>query len=171
MIRKVRGSLIGQWVITENHSIYDRYRLGEIEKQNKKIVLSIYEALYAVEKGKLIIMKNDKEIKNDEIIKLNEKKDKSFLIKYAVFKDLRNKGYIPKSGLKFGADFRLYEKKRSKHSRWLIKIMKENEKLNLIDIIARNRIAHSTAKELVIAVVDREGDITYISVRWMKKLD
>jgi len=36
--------------------------------------------------------------------------DKKIQIKYPVFKDLREKGYIVKTALKFGADFRIYDK-------------------------------------------------------------
>jgi len=167
--KKVEGVMVREAVITKDHRLYDKYMLGEIK--NNSIVLSLYESLYALEKNKLIIMKNGKKVEETEIIRLGERKDKMFLVKYSVFKDLRDRGYIPKSGLKFGADFRLYNKKNSKHSKWLIRVMKENEKVSLIDLISRNRVAHSTAKKLIMAIVDKDYDVTYIGVKWMKNLD
>jgi tRNA-intron endonuclease len=33
---------------------------------------------------------------------------------------------------------------------------------------AKNRVAHSTRKNLLLAILDQEGDIIYYEVKWMK---
>jgi tRNA splicing endonuclease len=33
---------------------------------------------------------------------------------------------------------------------------------------AKNRVAHSTKKHLMIGVVDDEGDVSYWEVRWLR---
>ena len=43
---------------------------------------------------------------------------------YIVFRDLRNRGYIVKTGFKYGSEFRLYERGKSPgdgHSNYLVK--------------------------------------------------
>jgi len=33
---------------------------------------------------------------------------------------------------------------------------------------AKNRVAHSTRKRLLIAIVDEEGDVTYYEIKWTR---
>ena len=84
---------------------------------------------------------------------------------------MRKKGYILKTALKFGADFRVYErgiKPGEDHARWILFIVKESEPLSWHDFAAKNRIAHSTKKNLLIAIVDEEDDVSYYEVSWRK---
>ena len=122
------------------------------EKKQGKIVYSRYEASYLIETGKAA-----GKIK----LKANEKNN------YLVFKDLRKKGYIVKTGTKFGSEFRIY-KKTDKHASWLIEIKTDKDKTNYHEFISKNRIAHSTGKKLLIAIIDPEEDITYYEVGWIK---
>ena len=36
------------------------------------------------------------------------------------------------------------------------------------DYAAKNRVAHSTKKRLLLAVVDEEGDVSYWESRWIR---
>ena len=97
--------------------------------------------------------------------------DKKLQIKYPVFRDLRNKGYIIKTALKFGAEFRVYEKGAKpgeEHAKWIVFTDNEANKISWHDFSAKNRVAHSTKKNLLLAIVDEEGDVTYYEVKWMK---
>lgn len=131
-------------------TLCNKSRLGE--KKQRKIIYSPCEAMYLIESkkaiGKIKLKKNEKD-------------------NYLVFKDLRKKGYIPKAGLKFGADFRVYVK-NEKHARYLVHIVNEKDKIGFKDILTKTRIAHSTAKKLLIAIIDSQEDITYLEVDWVK---
>jgi len=96
--------------------------------------------------------------------------DKRLEIKYPVFKDLRKRGYVVKTALKFGGDFRVYEKslKSKKHAKWIVFVDYESKRITWHEFSAKNRVAHSTNKKLLLAIVDEEGDITYYEVRWLK---
>ena len=88
---------------------------------------------------------------------------------YRVFKDLKTKGLIVKEGLKFGTDFRVYEKSAKPgkdHAKYLLYILERKNKLKLDDFCAKARIAHSTAKTLLLAIIDSERDINYYEVNW-----
>jgi len=66
-----------------------------------------------------------------------------------VFKNLREKGYIVKTALKFGAEFRIYEKgaKPGKnHAKWIVFTDYESGKLTWHEFSAKTRVAHSTKK-------------------------
>ena len=85
--------------------------------------------------------------------------------------DLREKGYIVKSALKFGADFRVYNKGANlgdDHAKWIVFCEHESNKASWTDFAAKNRVAHSTKKNLLIGIVDEEGDVTYYEVSWVK---
>tara|TARA_Y100000310_G_C20679775_1_gene815208 strand:+ start:538 stop:978 length:441 start_codon:yes stop_codon:yes gene_type:complete len=129
-------------------TLFEKSKFGE--KKHGKIVYSIYEALYLVETKKA---------------KSKKKLNKGQQTNYLIFKDLRKKGYIVKTGLKFGCEFRVY-KKKDKHARYLVTIIKN--KINLKDLISKNRIAHSTGKKLLLAIVDSQKDITYLQIDWTK---
>ncbi len=145
---------------------FDKNNLGE--RKGDKIVYSIYEAIYLIEKKKMeLIPKKTKE----DLIKKFSRNDKRILAKYLVFKDLKDKNYTVKTALKFGADFRVYAKGKKPsedHSKWVVFVNNENEKLNWHDFVAKNRVAHSTKKKLLLGIVDEEEDITYYEVDWTK---
>ena len=140
-------------------------KLGEFNQN--KVIYSNYEAYYLIENKKANPYLKDKKISQKKALKILSKKDKEFQINYLVYKDLRKKSYIPKTGLKFGAEFRIY-KKNKPHAVYLSLILTQKQKLNLKEFIAKNRVAHSTAKKLLIAIVDSQQDITYYEVNWTK---
>ena len=70
--------------------------------------------------------------------------DKKIQIKYPVFKNLREKGYIVKTALKFGAEFRVYEK-NNKHAKYLTLITTQKSKINLKDFVKRYKETMETS--------------------------
>lgn len=168
--------LIGNKIFSNSQkaiSIQNLKKLGELKQG--KIIYSPYEAFYLFETGNAEIIYNNKLISEDKLIKILSKKDKEFYAKYIVFRDLRKKGYIVKTGSKFGEEFRVYCCPKNQkdslipaHAKWIVYPARESEKIHWKDFIAKNRIAHATAKKLLIAIVDSEEDIIYYEVNWMK---
>lgn len=173
MEEKIKSNLVSG-VISSNtksaHDLYEKSRFGE--KSNEKIVYINSEALYLVNKKKMIIFDSKgKEIGKEELVKKLIKIDKNFLNKYLVFQDLRDKGYILKSALKFGSDYRVYdkgEKVDDKHSKWILFITQENESIKWHELTSKSRVANSTKKKLLLAIVDGEEKISYYEVNWTK---
>lgn len=147
-------------------NLNNKSKLGELKEG--KVIYSNFEALFLSETKKAVIvnLKNNKQLSEHELIRIFSKKS-DFLTKYLVFKYLKNKGYIVKTGLKFGEEFRVY-KKSDKHARWIIFPLKSNEKIHPKDIISKSRISHSTGKKLLLAIVDSEEDITFYEIDWLK---
>lgn len=169
---KVKAYFIGNSVssnTSEAFSLYEKSRFGE--QKGEKIIYSIPEVIFLLEKNKIELIQNKKSISKKEFIEKASKFDKKILTKYVVFKDLREKGYILKTGLKFGADFRVYEKGKKpseEHAKWILFIEKESKKTSWQEFSALNRVAHSTKKNLLICIVDDEEDITYYEIKWIK---
>ena len=141
------------------------------EKVEDKIQYTLTEAFYLVETKKIEIYSGTKKMSKEEIEKQFSKIDKKFYLKYLVYKDLRKQGYVIKTALKFGADFRIYEKGKKPseaHAKWLVFVEHETNKNSWQEFSAKNRIAHSTKKKLLLAIVDEEADILYYEVNWVK---
>ena len=150
-------------------SLYEKSRFGE--KVNDRIEYAWIEALYLLSK-KIINLKDKKKTLNlDQAIAKSKKHDKRIETKLTLFQDLRQKGYVVKTALKFGADFRIYKKgvkPGEDHALWLAYAVKESEPYTWHDFAAKNRVAHSTKKKLIIGIVDEENDVTYYEINWLK---
>lgn len=151
--------------------MFNQSRYGSLLKSGK-VQLSLLESLYLVEKNKIkVVDKRNKEIDFESFLKKARKTDKRFWIRYCVFRDIRERGYIIKTALKFGADFRIYArgiKPGEGHAKWVVYPVHESEATTWYEFAAKNRVAHSTKKKLMIGVVDDEGDVSYWEVRWIK---
>ena len=152
---------------SEAYSLSEKSKFGE--KIGEKIQYTLSEALFLVEQGKMEIYSKDKILHKDELLKKFQKIDKRIEIKYPVYRDLRKRGHIVKTALKFGGDFRVYEKSnKNTHAKWIVFADNESKRLTWQEFSAKNRVAHSTNKKLLLAIVDEEGDITYYEVKWIK---
>ncbi len=154
----------------ESRELYNQSRYGHIDEAGR-LQMSLLEALYLMEKGKIDVFEKNKKIDFSTFVKKAKKAEPNFWIRYCVFKDMRNRGYIIKTALKFGADFRVYDrgvKPGEDHARWIIYPVHEATTITWYEFSAKNRVAHSTKKRLMIGVVDDEGDVTYWEIRWMR---
>jgi len=171
-MQKIQAHIVGEIIssnTSEAHALYKKSCFGE--PREGKIQYSLSEVLFLVEKGKMEILSKGKEISKKDLMNKFRKIDKKIQIKYPVFRDLREKGYIIKTALKFGAEFRVYDKGArpgKKHARWIVFTEHESKKMTWHEFSAKNRVAHSTKKNLLLAIVDEEGDISYYEVRWLK---
>jgi len=153
----------------EASELYGQSRFGE--SKEGKILYSLVEVLYLLEKDKVSVVENNKKLNVKEFTKKAIKHEPNFLVRYVVFKDMRNRGYVVKTALKFGADFRVYDrgiKPGEDHAKWILYPVRETEVLTWYGFSAKNRVAHSTRKRLLIAVVDEETDTTYYEVKWTR---
>ena len=171
-MNKILTHLLGEVVSTNEAEAFTLYKKSNFGQPiGQKIQYSLSEALYLVEKDKIEIIKNKKIMKFEELLGLFKKIDYRIQLKYPVFKDLREKGYVVKTALKFGADFRVYDKGRTpdeEHARWIVFCEHESKKFSWHEFSAKNRVAHSTKKNLLIAILDEESDVSYYEISWIK---
>ncbi len=171
-MKKIRAYLLGGKVLSNDSnafSLFEKSSLGSLEKN----IISYLdeEVIYLLEKEKIEVYSRNKKLSLEEVKKKILGKDKKSLARYIVFKDLREKGYVVKSGFKFGGDFRVYDKgcsPKKEHSKWIVFVDLEKNNFRWTEFSAKNRVAHSTRKNLLIAIVDNEGDVIYYEIRWVR---
>ncbi|MFH1424341.1 MAG: tRNA-intron lyase [archaeon] len=176
MPRKIiaKGKIIGQNVLVEKeseaNSIYQRGFYGQMLKGGQ-LQMSLIEAIYLSEKSRLNVKEGKKKIKFEELLELGKKSDKNIFTKYVAYSDLRERGYLVKTGFKFGSDFRVYKRGDAPgeaHSPYMVHCVPENYKLTMTELSRLIRLGHSVKKIVWIAVVDAEGDLTYYQAKRVK---
>jgi len=159
--------LVDDKVILRDRKLADRLRQrGFGEQKSNELVFDLFEALYLLENGKIEIdsTKDRKKINAEELIKYASKKIKNFYLKYQVFNDLRERGFVVKTGFKFGFDFRVYprgKKPGEAHSQWCINVTAQQDRYNFIELSRMVRLAGNLKTKLLNAVVDSENEINY----------
>jgi len=171
-MNKIQVQLTGQTLSTNNAEGFSLFKKSSFgEPQGEKIQYSLAEALYLLEKGKIEVFEKNKKLNFEELINKLKKFDQRINLKYPVFRDLREKSYIVKTALKFGADFRVYPKGTSlgkEHAKWIVFVEHESKSLKWHEFSAKNRVAHSTNKKLLLAILDEESKPSYYEVSWIK---
>jgi tRNA-intron endonuclease len=171
----VRAYFSRERVLTESsdnaRELYNQSRYGEL-LDDGRVQFSLIEAMYLIEKKRLFVNDSKNKIIQPEIfLKKAQKSEPNFWVRYCVYKDIRNRGYIIKTALKFGADFRIYDrgvKPGEDHARWVVFPVHEASTLTWYEFAAKNRVAHSTKKRLLMGIVDAENDVTYYEIKWMR---
>ncbi|HMK54888.1 MAG TPA: tRNA-intron lyase [Methanobacteriaceae archaeon] len=164
------GKLKGDMVTVNSPQalkLHQKSHYGQVVQE--ELQLPLIEALFLAEKEKLNIHHNGRKLSLEQVTDLIL--DRGILTKYLVFKDLRNRGYIVRTGFKYGSEFRLYERGKSPgdgHSDFLVKVITEDQYIHINDFSSYVRVAHGVNKKLMLAVVDDEQDITYYNVEWTR---
>ena len=168
----INANLVGENVSsssTDAFSLFEKSSFGA--KESGKIVYSYVEVLFLVEGKKMEVFSGSKKLAFGDLLKKFLRFDKKIQLKYSAFKDLRSKGYVVKTALKFGADFRVYEKGKKMgktHAKWIVFVEHESNRTTWNEFSAKNRVAHSTKKKLLLAIVDDERDVLYYETTWIK---
>ena len=156
------------WDEAEANQLYQRGSFGK-PLSGGRLQLAPVEALYLLDGDKIKVCDREtgKAMNFRELSEKFAERDPELVMKYAVYSDLRSRGYIVKTGLKFGAHFRVYErgeKPGEAHSKYIVHALPEGCKLTPAELARGVRLAHSVRKAILWAIVDDEGDITYYSL-------
>jgi len=123
--------------------------------------LSLYETYYLMEKGALTLHGCD------DFLAVAKKEQKDFILAYAIYKDLMDKGYEPRTGFKYGTYFRVYDfKVDDVHAPYLVHGFKEGSRIAWNEISRASRLAHTVKKKMLFASVGKE--INYIKCERFK---
>jgi len=179
-----RAELIGNfliiWDIEEARAIFKLGFYGKplgIPKPrgpdfNAPLILDLMEGLYLLEKGLVEVYggPGGQAIGPEELKAVGREVHEDFDIKYAVYKDLREKGLVVTSGIKFGCDFAVYRLGPGlEHAPFLVSVRRPGAELTATEIVRAGRLATTVRKRFVIAVVDEAvGEIRYLMFKWFK---
>ncbi|MEW6295060.1 MAG: tRNA-intron lyase [Candidatus Diapherotrites archaeon] len=162
--------LTGEKILVKEKKLKDQLiQKGFGEKKEFEFVLDLIEAFYLLEKEKIELEDSKGEkIGEKEILKIAEKKDKEFYRKFLVYRDLRERGFVVKTGFKFGFDLRVYprgKKPGEEHTQWVVAVKSQNDKMNMIELSRKVRLSGNIKTTLLFAVVDSENDINYYEIK------
>jgi tRNA-intron endonuclease len=145
---------------------YEKYWLGQYGSYKAPDrggldKLDVYETLFLMEKGALSIGNATR----TELLAAARAKHADFQSLYGVYKDWREKGYVVKTGFKFGTHFRVYfpgakparkEDRGWAHSRHVIHVFPKDSRLLISELARVIRVAHSVRKTFILAVPGRK---------------
>ncbi len=157
-------------LVTENKLKSQLIQKGFGEKKpTGELVVELKEAIYLLEKGKFPLEDSKgKEVSRETLFKLGEKKEKEFYSKYLVYADLRERGFVVKTGFKFGFDLRVYPRGKrpgEEHSKWVVSVATQRDKLSMTQLSRMVRLSGNIKTVVLQAVVDSEDDINYYELK------
>lgn len=145
---EIAGILSDEYVITKQTEIFSRYFYGS--EKGDLVTLSLIESLYLLDMRKLNLLNADRE----ELVKRAREVERNFDRRYEVYRDLKERGFVVKTGFKFGSEFRVYRKVESvddlPHSQYLVDIA-DSKEIRLIDLARAVRLAQNVRKRMVFA--------------------
>ena len=182
---KYEAELVGSRLIVWDPKIgMELYRMGFYGKPvgipkpkpnqefNSPLMLDLIEGFYLFEKNiiKIIDSRTKKEMNKTEIIKLAEKTYKGFKKAYLIYKDLREKGYVVTPGIKFGADFAVYEHGPGiDHAPFIISVKSKKESMGTFEIVRAGRLATTVRKQFIVAIPNlKTKSFKYLMFNWFK---
>lgn len=132
---------------------YGTYKLGEHGVLNK---LDVYETVYLIDNKVLDVRSHSR----SEIFGIASKRRSDFPKLYEVYSDWRSKGYVVKTGFKFGTHFRIYfpgakpvrESPAWVHSKHVIHVFPRDVKMLISEWARAIRVAHSVRKTFILAI-------------------
>jgi len=134
---------------------------------DKCLKLSPYEALYLFIKGKIALKRGDKRLDLRDALKLLSNKTQNLWLGFTVYANLRDRGYIVKKGFTDAeVEFRVYErgdKPGLKPAKYIVRVISEGRVLSVREMLDMIQYARRLRKELILAIVDANGGVTYYS--------
>jgi len=164
------GLLRDDHVVVEDQAeasqIYNKGFYG-VPQTGGALKLEIMEAIYLLESGRLEILADDGVMTVVEMLTRAHKSSEGFEIRYLVYRELRQRGYV----VKFGQpplDFRVFPRGGSPNktpSKWWVSAISERWTFDLGKLLENLDKTTDVRKKLLLAVVDEESDVTYYEVR------
>ena len=135
--------------------------------ENRELVLTFYEALFLLSKG-ILEVEDEKtgEVDFQDLLKRFQLVDENAWVKYLIYRDLRSRGYVVREGFGLGIDFRVYERGEygKETAKYLIFGIQEGQPVSVEDLARALRYVQSLKKRLVLAVINRRGEVVYYSI-------
>jgi len=161
--------------VSQPESIEELSTRGYGTKHNSTLTLAYYEALYLQSKNIIQVQqtKTKKPLSFQQLLNHYKATDPNAWAKYLIYRDLRSRGYVTREGFGLGTDFRMYERGEygTNTAKYLILGIQEGQPVTMQDLAQTLKTAHSQKKELVLAVLNRRGEVVHytLSQLTMKK--
>ncbi len=150
--------------------LYERYWIGQFgtykaAHRGKISKLDIYETIYLLKHGDLRLRNSTLR----DVEKVAHKRIKFFSDMYSVYEDWRSRGYVIKTGFKFGTHFRIYfpgaspvrSEEEWMHSKHVIHVFPRKHKLIISEWARAIRVAHSVKKTFILAIPGKKAKVEF----------
>ena len=167
VLPKTKGTLLNNRVI-----LFNQKHIMELHKKEfygkpfeEGLQLSLIEALYLMQEDLLTLTTpRETDITNDSFQKFLMDNHPDILLRFPVYRDLKNRGLIVKTGFKFGTHFRAYTNLPDEtHAEYLIHLIKPDEEIAWAEISRGVRLAHAVRKTFLFAFKEK-NDIIYLKL-------
>jgi len=165
-VPETEGDLLAERVLCWDPpaALYESAFYGQRLDDDGAVQLSLVEAAYLAREGLLSVDGGaDAVVERGRAVE-GERFDR----RLAVYAALRTSGVAPKTGFKFGADFRTYADVTSAddlgHSELLVRVLSADHAFEPRDLALDVRLAHGVRKRMAFALVDEAGDIEWVAV-------
>lgn len=89
-------------------------------------------------------------------------------LKYQVYEDLHNRGYYITGGKKFGGDFLVYfGDPICYHAIFIVRCVENEQCIMPSEIVAFGRLGTSVRKKAVLASLEEDNKVAYITINWI----
>ncbi|MFH0848048.1 MAG: tRNA-intron lyase [archaeon] len=136
------------------------------------LMLDLMEGVYLLQANRIRVIdtKTKKQVKRSEIEHLAETTYQDFASAYRVYKDLRDRGYVVTPGIKFGADFAVYERGPGiDHAPFIVSVKKKDESMGPFEIVRAGRLATTVRKRFTIGIAESHSSkVDYLSFSWFR---
>ncbi|MHA2171116.1 MAG: tRNA-intron lyase [Candidatus Kariarchaeaceae archaeon] len=146
-------------------SLYNKGSYGVPEDTGVR--LNGFEALHLLELKRIEIHEDDMVMKEKNLVKHFSEKIPNFMLRYLVYKDLRNRGYIVNIGMGSSFFFRLYArdtKPKLGGAKYYVTPLREGGSILLKELEDLVEIASQSKKTLLFGMVDAVGDVSYLQL-------
>ena len=146
------------------------YRTGFYGKliDDKRLQLSLLECAYLMTRGLPVEDgATNERFTLDRFTNRARAIEPGFMLKLGVYTDLRDRGFVVKTGFKFGSHFRAYEEVRDvsriPHSKYLVHALPEDYVVTLPEMSRAIRLAHGVRKRMVFAYYE-QNSLEYLDI-------
>jgi tRNA-intron endonuclease len=164
------GRLRGTEVVVEDQSeasqIHNKGYYG-VPQSGGSLKLDLMEAIYLEESERLEVVSDGTRLTAPDLLRIAHKMSEGFEIRYLVYRELRQRGYVVKLGQP-PLDFRVFPRGGSPNktpSKWWVAAISERSTFDLGKLLESLDRTTDVRKKLLLAVVDEESDVTYYDVR------
>jgi len=136
------------------------------------LLLDLMEGLYLLEHQRISVIdgRTKEPVRKSVLLREARETYRGFSQAYQVYKDLRNKGYIVTPGIKFGADFAVYEHGPGiDHAPFIVSVEDPESIMGPFEVVRAGRLATTVRKQFIIAIPDTKlNEIRYLVFSWFK---
>jgi tRNA-intron endonuclease len=155
-------------LVSSPEDVEELSRRGYGVSKNGQLMLTFYEALFLL--GKRVIEIKDartkKSVTFQTLLQNFKSIDENAWVRYLIYRDLRSRGYVAREGFGLGIDFRIYERGgyRQETAKYLVFGVQEGKPVSIKQLAQSLRYVQSLKKKLVLAVINRRGEVVYYSI-------